>query len=62
VDWITLTDEASDLREPAVDDGFASTVLALIAAKKITPIPEAAQQCIREGRFADVPVLAGWMT
>ena len=38
VDWITLTDEVSDFREPEVADGFASTGTVLIVAKKITPI------------------------
>lgn len=59
VDWITLTDEASDFREPEVADGFASTGTVLIVAKKITPILKRLNQWFGklEGRLADVPVL-----
>ncbi|NWE71132.1 Z1 domain-containing protein [Pseudomonas gingeri] len=59
VDWISLTDEASDFREPEVADGFASTGTVLIVAKKITPILKRLNQWFGklEGRLADVPVL-----
>ncbi len=59
VDWITLTDEASDFYEPAIADGFASTGTVLIVAKKITPILKRLNQWFGklEGRLADVPVL-----
>lgn len=59
VDWITLTDEDSDFREPEVADGFASTGTVLIVAKKITPILKRLNQWFGklEGRLADVPVL-----
>lgn len=59
VDWITLTDEASDFREPEVADGFASTGTVLIVAKKITPILKRLNKWFGklEGRLADVPVL-----
>lgn len=59
VDWITLTDEASDFREPEVADGFASSGTVLIVAKKITPILKRLNQWFSklEGRLADIPVL-----
>lgn len=59
VDWITLTDQASDFHEPAVADGFASTGTVLIVAKKITPILRRLNHWFGklEGRLADVPVL-----
>ncbi len=59
VDWITLTDEATDFREPEVADGFASTGTVLIVAKKITPILKRLNEWFGklEGRLADVPVL-----
>ncbi|MCO5335735.1 Z1 domain-containing protein [Delftia tsuruhatensis] len=59
VDWITLTDETSDFREPEIADGFASTGTVLIVAKKITPILKRLNQWFGklEGRLADVPVL-----
>lgn len=59
VDWITLTDETTDFREPEVADGFASTGTVLIVAKKITPILNRLNQWFGklEGRLADVPVL-----
>ncbi|WP_354443394.1 Z1 domain-containing protein [Ottowia thiooxydans] len=59
VDWITLTDEATDFQEPAVADGFALTGTVLIVAKKITPILKRLNQWLGrlEGRLADVPVL-----
>lgn len=59
VDWITLTDETTDFREPEVADGFASTGTVLIVAKKITPILKRLNQWFSklEGRLADVPVL-----
>ena len=59
VDWITLTDAASDFREPEVADGFASTGTVLIVAKKITPILNRLNKWFGklEGRLADVPVL-----
>lgn len=59
VDWIKLTDETSDFREPDVADGFASTGTVLIVAKKITPILKRLNQWFSklEGRLAEVPVL-----
>lgn len=59
VDWITLTDEATDFREPEVADGFASSGTVLIVAKKITPILKRLNQWFSklESRLADVPVL-----
>ncbi|WP_341709445.1 Z1 domain-containing protein [Limnobacter sp.] len=59
IDWISLTDEAADFREPEVADGFASTGTVLIVAKKITPILKRLNQWFGklEGRLADVPVL-----
>ncbi len=59
VDWITLTDEATDFHEPEVADGFASTGTVLIVAKKITPILKRLNQWFGklEGRLAEVPVL-----
>lgn len=59
VDWISLTDETSDFREPEVADGFASTGTVLIVAKKITPILKRLNRWFGklEGRLADVPVL-----
>ena len=59
VDWITLTDEATDFREPEVADGFSSSGTVLIVAKKITPILKRLNQWFSklEGRLADVPVL-----
>lgn len=59
VDWIALTDEETDFREPSVADGFGSTGTVLIVAKKITPILKRLNQWIGklEGRLADVPVL-----
>jgi hypothetical protein len=59
VDWITLTDETTDFREPEIADGFASTGTVLIVAKKITPILNRLNQWFSklEGRLADVPVL-----
>lgn len=59
VDWITLTDEITDFREPAVADGFESTGTVLIVAKKITPILKRLNQWFAnlEGRLAEVPVL-----
>lgn len=59
VDWISLTDETTDFREPEVADGFASTGTVLIVAKKITPILKRLNQWFGklEGRLADVPVL-----
>ncbi len=59
VDWITLTDEATDFREPEVADGFALSGTVLIVAKKITPILNRLNQWFSklEGRLADVPVL-----
>ena len=59
VDWITLTDETNDFREPEVADGFASTGTVLIVAKKITPILNRLNQWFNklEGRLANVPVL-----
>lgn len=59
IDWITLTDEATDFREPEVADGFASSGTVLIVAKKITPILKRLNEwfCKLEGRLADVPTL-----
>lgn len=59
VDWITLTDEDSDFREPQVADGFSSTGTVLIVAKKITPILKRLNQWFDklEGRLSEVPVL-----
>lgn len=59
VDWITLTDEGSDFREPQVADGFSSTGTVLIVAKKITPILKRLNQWFDklEGRLSEVPVL-----
>jgi len=59
VDWITLTDEDSDFREPLVADGFSSTGTVLIVAKKITPILKRLNQWFDklEGQLSEVPVL-----
>jgi hypothetical protein len=59
VDWITLTDEATDFHEPTIPDGFASTGTVLIVAKKITPILKRLNHWFGEleGRLAEVPVL-----
>lgn len=59
IDWITLTDEATDFREPEVADGFASSGTVLIVAKKITPILKRLNHWFSdlEGRLAEVPVL-----
>jgi len=58
-DWITLTDEVTDFHEPAVADGFASTGMVLVVAKKITPILNRLNEWFGklEGRLAGVPVL-----
>ncbi|UQB80138.1 hypothetical protein KI429_12960 [Pseudomonas shirazica] len=49
VDWIRLTDETSDFREPEVADGFASTGTVLIVAKNNAD-PETAQPVVRQTR------------
>ncbi|WP_303748748.1 Z1 domain-containing protein [Stenotrophomonas pigmentata] len=59
VDWIVLTDEGGDFREPPVADGFSSTGTVLVVAKKIAPILRRLNQWFQklEGRLVDVPVL-----
>lgn len=59
VNWTTLTDAASDFREPAVADGFGAAGTVLIVAKKIVPVLERLNRWLAnlEGRLSDVPVL-----
>jgi len=59
VDWVSLTDEATDFHEPPVADGFGSTGTVLIVAKKITPILKRINEWLvkLEGRLAHIPVL-----
>ncbi len=59
IDWISLTDEESDFREPPVADGFSSTGTVLIVAKKIVPVLTRINHWFEklEGRINEVPVL-----